>query len=49
LELPKISGDDHSDYGYAWLLLMEGRRALVFYYHGLSRARIPIWVFETGI
>jgi hypothetical protein len=49
VELPKIAGDPHNDFGYAWLLPMEGRRALVFYYHGLGRGYCPIWVVETQI
>ncbi len=49
LELPKIEGDKNSDFGYAWLLPLEGRRALMFYYHGLGRGACPIWVLETEI
>jgi hypothetical protein len=49
VELPKLEGDKHTDFGYAWLLPMAGRRALVFYYHGLGRGPCPIWVMETEI
>ena len=49
LEVPKIEGDPHTDYGYGWLLPMEGRRALLFYYHGQSRGENLIWVLETEI
>lgn len=49
LELPKIEGDPNHDFGYAWLLPMEGRKALVFYYHGMSRGPNPIWVLETTL
>ena len=49
VELPKIEGDKNIDFGYAWLLPMEGRKALVFYYHGMGRGPCPIWVVETGI
>jgi hypothetical protein len=49
VELPKIDGDPHSDFGYAWLLPMEDRKALVFYYHGMARGPCPIWVLETEI
>ncbi|MBI4623901.1 MAG: exo-alpha-sialidase [Verrucomicrobia bacterium] len=49
VELPKIAGDQNTDFGYAWLLPMEGRRALVFYYHGMGRGPCPIWVVETQI
>jgi len=49
VELPKVAGDKNSDFGYAWLLPLEGRRALVFYYHGLGKGPCPIWVIETGI
>jgi hypothetical protein len=49
VELPKVPGDNHTDFGYAWLVPLEGRRALVFYYHGLGRGACPIWVVETEI
>lgn len=49
VELPKIAGDTHTDFGYAWLLPLEGRRALVFYYHGLGRGQCPIWLIETSL
>jgi hypothetical protein len=47
LQLPKIAGDPHTDFGYAWLLPMEAGKALVFYYHGQLRGPSPIWVLET--
>lgn len=49
VDLPKIAGDKNTDFGYAWMLPMEGRRALVFYYHGMGRGPCPIWVLETEI
>jgi hypothetical protein len=49
LELPKIAGDPNTDFGYAWLVPMEGKKALVFYYHGQGRGPNPIWVLETEI
>lgn len=49
VDLPKIAGDTHDDFGYAWLVPMEGKRALVFYYHGLKRGPNPIWVVETEL
>jgi hypothetical protein len=49
VELPKIAGDPHTDFGYAWLVPLEGRRALVFYYHGLNRGACPIWVLDTQL
>lgn len=49
LELPKIEGDKNIDFGYAWALPMEGRKSLVFYYHGMGRGPCPIWVVETEI
>ncbi len=49
LELPKIDGDPNTDFGYAWLLPMEGKKALVFYYHGRGRGPNAIWVLETQI
>lgn len=49
VELPKIENDKNTDFGYAWLLPMEGRQALVFYYHGMVRGACSIWVMETQI
>ncbi len=49
VELPKIEGSPNTDFGYAWLVPLEGRRALMFYYHGQSRGECPIWVLETEI
>lgn len=49
VELPKLAGDKHTDFGYAWLLPLAEQRALVFYYHGLSRGPCPIWVVETHL
>jgi hypothetical protein len=49
VELPKLEGDRNNDFGYAWLLPLEGRRALVFYYHGLGQGPCPIWVLETTL
>lgn len=49
VELPKIDGDENIDFGYAWMVPLEGRRALVFYYHGRKRGACPIWVLETEI
>jgi len=49
LELPKIEGDPNTDFGYAWLLPMEGKKALVFYYHGQKHGPNPIWVLEMEI
>ena len=49
VELPKIAGDPNTDFGYAWLVPMEDRCALVFYYHGKGRGPCPIWVLETKI
>lgn len=49
LEVPKIPGGKNDDFGYAWLVPMEGKRAFVFYYHGLKRGPCPIWVLETEL
>ncbi|MFO1451419.1 MAG: sialidase family protein [Opitutaceae bacterium] len=49
VELPRIPDDPHTDFGYAWVVPMEGRRALVFYYHGLGRGPCPIWVLDTQL
>ena len=49
VNLPKLDGDKNTDFGYAWLLPLEERRALVFYYHGMGRGPCPIWVVETKL
>jgi hypothetical protein len=49
VELTKLSSKTNNDYGYAWLVPMEGRRALMFYYHGLSSGPNSIWVLETEL
>lgn len=49
VELPKIENDKNTDFGYAWLVPLEGRRALMFYYHGMGRGPCPIWVLETEL
>jgi hypothetical protein len=49
VELPKIAGDPNIDFGYAWAVPLEARRALVFYYHGQIRGPAPIWVIDTRL
>lgn len=49
VELPKVEGDPNTDYGYAWLVPLVDRRALVFYYHGQGRGENSIWVLETTL
>lgn len=49
LELTRLDRATNDDYGYAWLVPMEERRALVFYYHGLRGGPNSIWVLETEI
>lgn len=49
LELDKLDRETNNDYGYAWLVPMEGRRALMFYYHGKKDGPNSIWVLETEI
>ncbi|MBM3858124.1 MAG: exo-alpha-sialidase [Verrucomicrobia bacterium] len=49
VELSKQSVKTHNDYGYGWLVPMEGRRALLFYYHGRKDGPASIWVLETEI
>jgi BNR repeat-like domain len=48
VDLPKLSRQTNDDYGYAWLLPLEARRGLMFYYHGLKGGPNSIWVMETG-
>jgi len=47
LEFPMIEADRNTDFGYPWLLHVEGRRWLMFYYHGDSRGNCPLWVTEV--
>jgi len=49
LEIPKIEGDKNTDFGYPWLLHLEGRRWLMFYYHGQGRGPCPLWVTEVEL
>lgn len=49
LTLPKIEGDPKTDFGYPWLLHLEGNRWLLFCYHGEGRGPCPIWVAEVKI
>ena len=49
VELPKVEGDPNTDFGYPWVVPLEGRKALMFYYHGRSRGPCPIWVLETEL
>ncbi len=46
LTLPKIQDDPNTDFGYPWLLHLDGNRWLMFYYHGRGRGDCPIWVSE---
>jgi hypothetical protein len=49
LEFPRVEGDPHTDFGYPWLVHLEGRRWLMFYYHGRSRGHCPLWVTEVNL
>lgn len=49
LTLPKIEGDPHTDFGYPWLVQVEGDHWLMFYYHGLIRGACPIWVVDLKL
>ncbi len=49
VELPTASIRINNDFGYAWALPMEGRRVLVFYYHGLKDGPNSIWMLETEL
>jgi hypothetical protein len=49
LDVPKIEGSRNTDYGYTWLLPVDGRRCLMFYYHGMSNGPNAIWVTEVKI
>ena len=49
LTLPKIEGDPNTDFGYPWLVHLEGNRFLLFYYHGKGRGPCPIWVADVTL
>lgn len=49
LEFPKVEGDDHTDFGYPWLLYIGGTRWQMYYYHGTSRSACPLWVTEVEL
>jgi hypothetical protein len=49
LEFPHIDGDPNTDFGYPWLLHLEGNRWLMVYYHGTSRSACPLWVTEVEL
>lgn len=49
LEFPRIEGDKHIDLGYPWLLHLDGRRWLMFYYHGLGHGANAIWSTEVEL
>ncbi len=49
LEFPRIPDDPHTDFGYPWLVPLEDRRWLMFYYHGRSRGHCPLWVTEVKL
>lgn len=49
LELTKLDRETNDDYGYAWLVPMEGKRALLFYYHGKKIGPNSIWAIEMEL
>jgi hypothetical protein len=49
VELPNIDDNPNTDFGYAWMVPLNGHKALVFYYHGRKRGKSNIWVVETSI
>jgi hypothetical protein len=49
LEFPRPEGSKHNDYGYPWLVHVEGDRWLMFYYHGLGHGPNSIWVAEVTL
>jgi hypothetical protein len=49
LEIPRIEKDNHTDYGYPWLLHVSGRKWMMFYYHGLSHGPNAIWVADVEL
>lgn len=46
LEFPRVEGDPHTDFGYPWLVHLDGNRWLMLYYHGRSRGPCPLWATE---
>lgn len=49
LEFPRPEGSKHNDYGYPWLVHLQGDRWLMFYYHGLGHGPNSIWVAEVTL
>lgn len=49
LEFPLVKGDANSDFGYPWLLHLEGNRWLMYYYHGRHKGACPLWVTEVRL
>lgn len=49
LTLPKIEGGPNTDFGYPWLVPLEGGRWLLFYYHGQGRGPNSIWVADVKL
>ncbi|RRJ98166.1 exo-alpha-sialidase [Opitutaceae bacterium TAV4] len=49
LEFPHIRGDANDDFGYPWLLHLEGNRWLMYYYHGPKKGANPLWVTEVKL
>jgi len=48
LTFPKIAGDGNTDYGYTWLLPIDQKRGLMFYYHGQPRGASHIFVADVA-
>ena len=49
LEIPRVEGDNHTDFGYPWLLHAGGNSWQMYYYHGASRSACPIWVTDVEL
>ncbi len=50
LEFPAVGKNDlNNDFGYPWLLHLEGDRWLLFYYHGQKKGPSPIWVTQVDL
>jgi hypothetical protein len=47
LEFPHVAKDANNDFGYPWLLHVEGNRWLMYYYHGRKDGANALWV--TGV
>ncbi|MFC3196800.1 sialidase family protein [Parapedobacter deserti] len=49
MDIPEVKAVGRDDYGYTWLVHLEGSHYLMFYYHGFKRGDNAIWVAEFDL